>query len=128
MRFMMIMHPDPRTAYAGAGTPPVDAVEAMTRYNRSLVDAGVLLSADGLAGPDQGARVRFAGGRPTVTDGPFAEARELIGGYWMISVGSKEEAVEWARRCPAAEGDMIEVRRVFEMSDFPQDVQDAAKL
>lgn len=128
MRFLMIMHPDPKTAYAGPGTPPVDAVEKMTRYNRALVDAGVLLSADGLQGPDQGFRVRYRGGVPTVTDGPFAEAREIIGGYWMIQVSSPEEAREWARRIPAADGDMVEVRRVFEMEDFPVDVQEAAKL
>lgn len=128
MRFMMIMHPNPETAYAGAGTPPVDAVAEMTKFNRALVDAGALLSADGLHGPEKGARVRFGGGKPTITDGPFAESKEIIGGYWIIQAKSKEEAVQWASRCPAAAGDMIEVRQVFDMEDFPQDVQDAAKL
>jgi hypothetical protein len=103
----------------------VEAVAKMTKYNQALTEAGVLLSLDGLQGPDKGARVAFSGGRPTVTDGPFAEAKELIGGYWMIRVKSKAEAVEWARRCPAGEGDVVEVRQVFEMSDFPPDVQAA---
>ena len=77
--------------------------------------------------PAVGARVSFAGGRPKVTDGPFAEAKEMIGGYWMIQVKSRAEAVEWAKRCPAQEGDTIEIRQVFEMSDFPPDVQKAAR-
>lgn len=126
MRFIMIMHPDPKTAYASP--PPVEAVEAMTRYNKELTDAGVLLDAEGLLGPDQGFRVRYPGGRPVVSDGPFAEAKEVIGGYWIIQVSSREEAVEWARRIPApGEGDMVEVRRIAEMSDYPEDVQQAAR-
>jgi hypothetical protein len=126
-RFLMIMHPNAATAY-GTATPPVDAVAEMAKFNQALVNAGALLGADGLQGPDKGARVRYSGGRATVTDGPFAEAKEVIGGYWMIQAKSKEEAVEWARRIPGADGDMVEVRQVFEMSDFPQDLQDAAKL
>lgn len=128
MRFMMIMHPDPRTAYAGPGAPPVEAVRAMSRYNRSLVEAGVLLTADGLAGPAEGARVRYAGGQATVVDGPFAEAKEIVGGFWILQVRTREEALEWARRIPAADGDMVEVRRVFELEDFPPEVQEAASL
>jgi hypothetical protein len=76
--------------------------------------------------PSNGARVAFGGGAPQITDGAFSEAREVVGGYWMIQAKSKAEAVEWARRCPAAPGDVIEVRQVFEMSDFPEDVQNAA--
>ena len=72
----------------------------------------MLLALDGLTQPEEGARVRFAGGRPSVTDGPFTEAKELIGGYWIIQASSQEEAVEWARRCPALDGDMIEVRQI----------------
>jgi hypothetical protein len=124
MRFMMIMHPETTTAYES--TPSVEAVEAMTRYNRALVEAGVLLSADGLAGPAEGARVRYAGGKATVVDGPFAEAKEVIGGYWILQVRSREEALEWARRVPAADGDMVEVRRIAEAEDFPPEVRAAA--
>ena len=77
--------------------------------------------------PPTGARVSFSGGKPKVTDGPFIEAKEVIGGYWMIQVKSKEEAIEWASRCPAADNEMIEVRQVHEMSEFPPDVQEAAR-
>ncbi|MGE5175821.1 MAG: YciI family protein [Hyphomicrobiales bacterium] len=127
MRFMMLMIPNVYQQDAPADfMPDAEGVAAMSKYNESLQRAGVLLALDGLTAPAAGARVRFHGGKPSVTDGPFAEAKEVLGGYWMIDVKSKEEAVEWARRCPAAEGDMIEVRRVYEMSDFPSDVQRAA--
>ncbi len=106
--------------------PSAEAVAAMSKYNESLTKAGVLLSLDGLQPPAKGARVSFFGGKPKITDGPFADAKEVIGGYWMIRVKSKAEALEWASRCPAADGDVIEVRQVFEMSDFPPDVQKAA--
>jgi hypothetical protein len=86
----------------------------------------VLLALDGLHPPSMGARVSFAGGKPEVADGPFAEAKEVVGGYWMIEVGSKAEAVEWAKRCPASANEVIEVRQVQEFSDFPADVQEAA--
>jgi len=86
----------------------------------------VLLALDGLHPPSMGARVSFAGGKPTVTDGPFIEAKEVVGGYWMIQVRSKEEAIEWASRCPASENEVIEVRQVQEMSDFAADLQKAA--
>jgi hypothetical protein len=127
MRFMMLMHPGIDTTAEG-WEPSAEDVAAMTAYNEELTKAGILLSLDGLRAPNEGARVRFSGGKPTVTDGPFAEAKEVVGGYWLIQASSKEEAVEWASRCPAAEGDMIEVRRVFEMEDFPEDVQAAGKL
>jgi hypothetical protein len=100
----------------------------MTKYNEELNKAGVLLSLDGLRPPGDGARVRFSGGVPAVTDGPFAEAKEVVGGYWLIQASSKEEAVEWASRCPGGDGDFIEVRRVYEMEDFPEDVQAAGQL
>jgi hypothetical protein len=96
------------------------------RYNEALQKAGVLLALDGLHPPSMGARVSFAGGRATVTDGPFPEAKEVIGGYWMIQVRSKEEAIEWAKRCPASDNEVIEVRQVQELSDFPDDVREAA--
>jgi hypothetical protein len=105
---------------------PVDRVEAMMKYNESLQKAGVLLALDGLHPLSMGARVSFTGGKPKVTDGPFAEAKEVLGGYWVIDVRSKEEAVEWAKRCPGADNEVVEVRQVQEMSDFPEDVQRAA--
>jgi hypothetical protein len=108
--------------------PSAEAVEKMMAYNEELTRAGVLLALDGLQPPSKGARVRFAGGAPSVTDGPFPEAREVVGGYWIIQVSSLAEATEWARRCPANENDMIEVRPVFELSDFAEDVQAVAKL
>ena len=114
MRFMMIMIPNiPDEA---DWTPDPEAVAAMGRFNEELTRAGVLLSLDGLHPPERGARVGFSGGTATVTGGPFSEAREVIGGYWLIEAKSKEEAVEWASRCPAADGDVIEVRQVYEMS------------
>lgn len=125
MRFMMIMIPNiPDEA---DWTPTPEAVAAMTKFNAELTKAGILLSVDGLHPGSKGARVAFFGGRATVTDGPFTEAKEMIGGYWLIQAKSKEEAVEWATRCPAAEGDVIEVRQVYEMSDFPPEVQAAAQ-
>jgi hypothetical protein len=127
MRFMMLMYPGIGPD-AAEWEPSSEDVGAMTKYNEELSKAGVLLSLDGLRPPEDGARVRFSGGAPTVTDGPFAEAKEVVGGYWLIQAKSKEEAVEWASRCPGADGDFIEVRRVFEMEDFPEDVQEAAQL
>ena len=102
---------------AAPGTvPDAKAVEAMMKYNESLRKAGALVTLDGLHPPSMGARVTFPGGKPKVTDGPFAEAKEVIGGYWMIQVKSKEEAIEWAKRCPASENEIIEVRQVQKMS------------
>ena len=98
----------------------------MMKYNEDLSKAGVLLSLDGLKPPSAGARVSFSGGKPKVTDGPFAEAKECVGGYWMIQVKSKEEAIEWAKRAPMGDNEIIEVRQVQEMADFPADVQAAA--
>lgn len=116
MRFMMIMMPN---VPDGDWAPTAEAIAAMSTYNEELTKAGVLLALDGLQPPSTGARVSFSGGKPTVTDGPFTEAKEMIGGYWLIQARSKEEAVEWASRCPAADGDLIEVRQVYEMSDYP---------
>ena len=126
MRFMMLMLPKGyETATAGT-MPDTKAVAAMMKYNESLQRAGVLLALDGLHPPSMGARVSFAGGKPKVTDGPFAEAKEVVGGYWLIQVKSREEAIAWASRCPASDDEVIEVRQVQEFSDFPADVQDAA--
>jgi hypothetical protein len=125
MRFMMLMIPNMQNA-GDYGTPPADGVAAMMKYNNELTKAGVLLSLDGLHAPSKGARVTFsAGGKNVVTDGPFAEAKEVVGGYWILQVKSREEAIAWARRCPGDAGNVIEIRQIFEMSDFPADVQKA---
>jgi hypothetical protein len=132
MRFMMLMIPK---VYQGADgrsvkadfTPSADAVEKMTRFNEELAKAGALIALDGLHPPERGARVSFQGGKARVTDGPFAESKEVLGGYWLIQAKSKEEVVEWARRCPADEGDVIEIRQVFETSDWPEDAREAAE-
>ena len=124
MRFMMLMIPNiPASA---EWTPSPEAVAGMMRYNEELTKAGVLLALDGLHPPEKGARVSYGEGGVTVKDGPFAEAKEVIGGYWLIDVSSREEAVEWARRIPGAPGDVVEVRQVFELADFPEDVQAVA--
>jgi hypothetical protein len=126
MRFMMLMIPKGYESAEPGAMPDAAAVAAMMKYNESLQKAGVLLALDGLHPPSMGARVAFSGGKPQVTDGPFAEAKEVLGGYWMIQVKSKEEAIEWASRCPASDNEVIEIRQVQEFSDFPPDVQEAA--
>jgi hypothetical protein len=133
MRFMLFMIPrvyqpsTPRGERAEDGfAPPAEAVAKMMKFNEELTKAGALISLDGLHPLSKGARVAFAAGKPTATDGPFTEAKEVVGGYWMLQVNSKQEALDWAKRCPAADGDVIEIRQVFEMSDFPPDVQKAA--
>lgn len=126
MRFMMLMIPKGYEKAEPGTMPDASAVAAMMKYNESLQKAGVLLALDGLHPPSMGARVSFRGGKAKVTDGPFAEAKEVVGGYWMIQVKSKEEAIEWASRCPGSENEVIEVRQVQEFSDFPSDVQEAA--
>jgi len=126
MRFMMLMIPKGYEKAPPGAMPDAKAVAAMMKYNESLQKAGVLLALDGLHPPSMGARVSFSGGKPKVTDGPFSEAKEVVGGYWMIQVKSKAEAIEWASRCPASDNEVIEVRQVQELSDFPPDVQKAA--
>jgi len=123
---MMLMIPKGYEKAQPGALPDAKAVAAMMKYNEALQKAGVLLALDGLHPPSMGARVTFAGGKPKVTDGPFSEAKEVIGGYWMIQVKSKEEAVEWASRCPASDNEVIELRQVMEMAEFPADVQEAA--
>jgi hypothetical protein len=126
MRFMMLMIP------LGYETAPPEVqldperVKTMMKYNQDLKDAGVLLALDGLHPPSTGARVSFKAGKPVVTDGPFAESKEVLGGYWMIDVKSREEAIAWAKKCPASENEIIEIRQVQEMSDFSPEVQQAA--
>jgi len=125
MRFMMIMIPN-ENAEAGV-LPDPEFFAAMMKFNEDLQKAGALISLDGLHPSSKGARVAFRGKTPIVTDGPFTESKEVIGGFWMIQVGSKAEAVDWASRCPAADGDTIEVRQVQEFSDFPDEVIEATK-
>jgi len=126
MRFMMLMIPGGYAVAAPGTMPSAEAVAAMMKYNTALKEAGVLITLDGLHPPSAGARVSFAGGKPVVTDGPFTESKEVLGGYWMIDVKSREEAVGWAKRCPASPTDIIEIRQVHEMSEFPPEVQEAA--
>jgi hypothetical protein len=123
---MMLMIPKGYEKAAPGAMPDAEAVAAMMKYNEALQKAGVLLGLDGLHPPSMGARVAFAGGKPKVTDGPLIATKEVLGGYWMIEVNSKEEAIEWAKRCPASDNEVIEVRQVQEFSDFPADVQEAA--
>ena len=131
MRFMIFMIPK---VYQGGKkvdpdfVPSAEMVEKMTKFNSELKKAGALISLDGLHPLTTGARLAFSGGKAKVTDGPFVEAKEVVGGYWMIQVKSKEEAVHWMKQCPAQDGDVIEIRPVFEISDFPADVQKAAHL
>ena len=116
MRYMMMVKGN-EDSEAGANPGP-EVFEAMGKYNEQLISAGVLLAADGLQPSSKGIRISDANGERTVVDGPFAEAKELIAGYWMIQVKSREEAVEWASRVPFFEGQEIEVRQVFEADDF----------
>ena len=131
MRFMMLMIPGvyqgKQGQKAGADfTPGAEDVKKMMKYNEELAKAGALISLDGLHSPATAARVSYSKGKPTVTDGPFAESKEVLGGYWMIQVKSRLEAVEWARRVPAQDGDVVEIRQVFEWEEFPEDVRKAA--
>ncbi|HEX4561733.1 MAG TPA: YciI family protein [Gemmatimonadales bacterium] len=125
MRFMMLVIPKAYENVKADFVPPADLLIKMGKFNESLSKAGVLISLDGLTPPPKAARVTFAGGKPRVTDGPFAEAKEMVGGYWMIQVRSREEAIEWARRAPMLDGDTIEIRQVQELADFPEDVRKA---
>ncbi len=123
MRFMMFIYPGLQSE--GDWEPSAEAVAAMGRYNEELRKEGALLSLDGLRPPSEGARITFASGEPVVSDGPFAETKEVIGGFWMIQAESKQEAIALASRCPVGGGVVIELRRVQELSDFPEDVRAA---
>jgi hypothetical protein len=127
MRFMMLVIPKGYATAAKTVVPEAALVAKMSKYNDTLRKAGVLLALDGLHPQAAGVRVSFAAGKGTATDGPFAEAKEAVGGYWMIQVKSREEAIEWATRAPMLDGDIIEVRQVQEIADFPKDVQDALR-
>jgi hypothetical protein len=121
MRFMVIIKAN-KDSEAGAQLK-WELIEPMIKFNEEMVKAGVMLAAEGLQPSSRGARIRFDHGKRTVTDGPFAETKELVGGFWILQVKSKEEAIEWMKRCPAPFGDdevtEIEIRQVYEMSDLP---------
>jgi hypothetical protein len=130
VRYMLIMQaPESMAVGEVDGPPPAEVFEAMGRYNHDLVEAGVLLAAEGLAPSAEGFVVTHDGETATVTDGPFAEAKELVAGFWILEVASREEAVQWARRCPIGPGVRLEVRRIPEMTEFegvaPAEVLDA---
>ncbi|HKT27152.1 YciI family protein [Dyella sp.] len=126
MRFMMLMLPAGQCDAAPDARPSAEAVKTMMRFNKALQEAGVLLALDGLHPPSAGVRISSVNGKPKIVDGPFAETKEVVGGYWMIDVTSRDEAIAWASRCPLGPGDTIEIRQVFEMSDFPAEVRKAA--
>jgi hypothetical protein len=129
MRFMVFMIP---AVYQGGQkvdpnfAPPAEAVEKMGRFNAELEKAGAMLSAEGLHPLSSGSRISFLKGKGTV-DGSVAASKEVVGGFWLIKAKSKEDVVNWFKRCPAEEGDVIEIREIYEMADLPADVQAAAK-
>jgi hypothetical protein len=127
MRFMMFVRADKNTE-AGV-LPSKELITAMGRFNEEMVKAGVMLAGEGIQPSAKGARITFSRGTTTVTDGPFPD-RELVAGFWMIQVKSRDEAVAWAKRVPFADGEVIEIRQIFEAADFPPEVlspQDAAR-
>jgi hypothetical protein len=122
MRFMMLL-PAPAQALEKFAVPDPKIVLPMRQFNAEMTKAGVLLAAEGLHPTSKGTRLRVSGGKCVITDGPFAEAKEVIAGFWIIQVKSKEEAVQWAKRCPLPENGLIEIRQVFENCDFPPELQ-----
>jgi hypothetical protein len=126
MRFMMLL-PTPVQALEDCAVPSAEIVLPMRKFNADMVKAGVLLTAEGLHPGSKGTRIKVSGGKRTVTDGPFTEAKDVIAGFWIIQVKSKEEALEWANRCPLPEGGVVEIRPVFENYDFPPELQKKAK-
>ncbi|HXM18898.1 MAG TPA: YciI family protein [Candidatus Tumulicola sp.] len=120
----MVIVPGDKNSEAGL-LPPKELFAEMGRYNEELRKAGVLLEADGLQPTSKGAKVKFDGAKRTVIDGPFTEAKELIAGFWIFEVKSKQEAIEWVKRAPFDGGVEIEIRQIFELSDFPPEIQGA---
>lgn len=127
MKFMMLVIPQGYESAAPGTLPEAEAVEKMMVYNRELEAAGIVRDANGLHPPAEGVRVKLGDGEPTVTDGPFSESKECIGGYWIIEVASKAEAIAWARKVPAVEPMQIELRQIQEASEWPDDVREAAE-
>ena len=128
MRFMLMVIPNGYESAAPTVVPRAQAVSKMMEYNKALRKAGVLLALDELLPPSTRARISYSGGKASVTDGHFTEAKEVIVGYWIIQVRSREEAIEWAKRAPMSDNDVIEVRQIQERPDFPEDVQTAEAL
>jgi len=129
MRFMLLMIPAGyETAAPGTVPDDVPRIEAMMKFNADLKAAGVLEALDGLTPPSQGARVSWKGGKPIVTDGPFAETKEVLGGYWVINVASRAEAIEWAKKCPGSDSETIEIRQIFSVEDFPEEVRSSMEI
>lgn len=120
MRFMLLMIPAGYENAVPSTLPDPAAIAAMMKFNQSMQDAGVLLAAEGLHPPSMGARVTFKDSKPKVVDGPFSGVNEVLGGYWIIRVNSKHEAIDWASRCPASGNETIEVRQIQEAEDFEQ--------
>ena len=132
MRFMVFMIPDVYQPKSGKKldphhSPDVAMMEKMMKFNKELEAAGAILALDGLQPLLNGVRLAFSGGKAKVTDGPFVEAKEVVGGYWLLQAQSKEQVVEWMKRCPAQDGDTLEIRQIFEVADFPEDVQAAVR-
>ena len=126
MRFMMMVILKGDKSAAPDAVPTAEAVAKVMEYNKVLQKAGVLLALDGLFPLSTGARVSYMDGKATMTHGPFAQSKEVIGGYWIIQVRSREEAIEWAKRAPMSNDEVIEVRQIHERPDFP-DVKKAAE-
>ena len=120
-RYMLILRSTPETEKAMENVDFNDVIAAMGRYNEELIKAGVLLAGEGLAGPEDGFVVNFDNETPVVTDGPYTEAKELFNGFWVLGVSSIEEAKQWALKCPLGTGARLEVRRITETEEFPQD-------
>jgi hypothetical protein len=127
MRYMMLMIPGGYASAAPDAMPSEEAIRTMMAYNKQLGEAGVLVSLDGLHPPSAGVRVSFEGAEPLVTDGPFAETKEVVGGYWILNVRDRDEAIAWARKCPAGENDILELRQIIEMSEASEEVQKMAE-
>jgi len=125
MRFMMLL-PAPVEALEKCAVPDPGIVMAMRKYDQEMKKAGLLLAEEGLHPTSKGVRIKVSGGKRIVTDGPFIETKEVIAGFWIIQVQSKEEAVRWAERCPLPECGVIEIRQIFENCDFPPELQEAA--
>ena len=125
-KYMLIMRGTDESMAKMMDTPFEEMLETVGRFNEELIRAGVLVAAESLYDPGQGVVVDFGGETPVVTDGPYGETKELFGGFYLIDVASKEEAVEWATRCPGSANEVIEVRPIFELSDFPPEVRAAA--
>jgi hypothetical protein len=119
MRFIILVKATPESE-AGV-MPSSELIAAMGEFNEALIDAGVMLSGEGLQASSKGARIKSEAGKITVTDGPFAETRELLAGFWLIQAKTRDEAIEWCRRIPFEDGQEVELRQVFEAFDFPSD-------